>query len=87
MSSTRLGDHLVQRGLITELQLAVALQQQERTGCQRVAGLVDPLLAAEDLPGKDQRPPPLARRHQATFHEELIGARATRAAHRSRSTT
>ncbi len=32
MSSTRLGDHLVQRGLITETQLAVALQQQERTG-------------------------------------------------------
>ncbi len=32
MSSTRLGDHLVQRGLITEMQLAVALQQQERTG-------------------------------------------------------
>lgn len=32
MSSTRLGDHLVQRGLITEGQLAVALQQQERTG-------------------------------------------------------
>ncbi len=32
MSSTRLGDHLVQRGLITEGQLATALQQQERTG-------------------------------------------------------
>jgi cellulose synthase/poly-beta-1,6-N-acetylglucosamine synthase-like glycosyltransferase len=32
VSSTRLGDHLVQRGLITEMQLAVALQQQERTG-------------------------------------------------------
>jgi cellulose synthase/poly-beta-1,6-N-acetylglucosamine synthase-like glycosyltransferase len=32
VSSTRLGDHLVQRGLISEMQLAVALQQQERTG-------------------------------------------------------
>ncbi len=32
MSSIRLGEYLVQRGLITEQQLAVALQQQERTG-------------------------------------------------------
>lgn len=32
MSSIRLGEFLVQRGLITDLQLAVALQQQRRTG-------------------------------------------------------
>jgi cellulose synthase/poly-beta-1,6-N-acetylglucosamine synthase-like glycosyltransferase len=32
VSSTRLGEHLVQRGLITEGQLAAALAQQARTG-------------------------------------------------------